>query len=75
LCLCQGGDPLSRNASDAAALAAKVAAKQAKAGTDSSGGGGGGGAGPPVRKKVENKGDSVDDMLLAGLDAGKKKAK
>jgi hypothetical protein len=40
-----------------------------------SGGGGGSGAGPPPRKKVEKKGESMDDMLLAGLDAGKKKAK
>jgi hypothetical protein len=72
---CQGGDPLQRNASDAAALAAKIAAKQAKAATESSGGGGGGGGGPPVRKKVDKKGDSLDDLLSAGLDTGKKKSK
>ena len=68
----QGGDPLKRNESDAMALQAKIAAKQAA--QQSSGGGEASGE-PVVRKKVpSNKNDTIDDLLSAGLTSGKKKA-
>jgi len=67
----QGGDPLKRNEDDAAKLQAKVAAKkaaqEAAAGESQT-------KAPVVRKKVPKKTDDLDDMLSAGLTAGKKKA-
>jgi hypothetical protein len=69
-----GGDPLKRNKNDALALQAKIAAKQAKAAS-------GNNAEsstkvPETQKKVGTaKKDTVDDLLAAGLDAAKKRAK
>lgn len=67
------GDPLQRNASDSAALAAKVAKKKAmleeqeKAAVSASA------SASVVRKKVPKKADAgLDDLLNAGLSAGKK---
>lgn len=69
----QGGDPQKRNENDAAALQAKVAAKQAEkdaaAGVPASSK-----AGPIAPKKVKKDTAVVDDLLLAGLNTGKKKA-
>jgi hypothetical protein len=67
----QGGDPLKRNENDAAALQAKVAAKQvqkeaAVANVNNAS------KGPIVPKKVK-KDAGVEDLLLAGLPAPKKK--
>ena len=67
----QGGDPSRRNEDDAAALQAKVAAKKATLGSDSSTQLSNE---PVVRKKVVAKNDSIDDLLSAGLNSGKKKA-
>lgn len=62
----QGGDPLQRNSSDAAALEAKIAAKKAKQEQESANQDGA--VAPVVRKKVPaKKNDSVDDLLSAGL--------
>jgi hypothetical protein len=72
----KGGDPLKRNESDAAALQAKVAAKraakeeQAAASADASNAG----KVPAPRKKQPVKKDTTtEDLLSAGLTAGKKK--
>jgi hypothetical protein len=69
-----GGDPLKRNENDALALQAKIAAKQAKA---ASGDNAESSTKVPVtQKKVGTaKKDTVDDLLTAGLDAAKKRAK
>jgi hypothetical protein len=65
---------LKRNENDAAALQAKIAAKQAKA---ASGDGAAADTKMPVpRKKVgTSKKETVDDLLAAGLEAAKKRAK
>ena len=70
----QEGRPEQRNASDAAALAAKVAKKaemkqqQEEAATAAA-------SKPVVRKKTNKKkeDDNLDDLLSAGLGKGKKK--
>ena len=68
----QGGDPLKRNENDAAALQAKIAAKKA---AKESGESQEPAKAPVVRKKVPTKkNESVDDLLAAGLTAGKKKS-
>jgi hypothetical protein len=62
----QGGDPLQRNSSDAAALEAKIAAKKAKQEQENAQQANS--VAPVVRKKVPTvKKDSVDDLLSAGL--------
>ncbi len=62
----QEGRPEQRNLNDAAALAAKVAAKQAKMSTEDQTGANG--SAPVVRKKVVNSGGpNLDDLLSAGL--------
>mmetsp|Transcript_5015 Transcript_5015/g.10374 ORF Transcript_5015/g.10374 Transcript_5015/m.10374 type:complete len:99 (-) Transcript_5015:193-489(-) len=72
----KSGDPLSRNANDAAALQAKVAAKQEKVKAEEAAGTNSSGKGPVVRKKgTQKKKESVDDLLSAGLAGGKKRAK
>ncbi|KAL7559894.1 hypothetical protein ACA910_005391 [Epithemia clementina (nom. ined.)] len=63
----KGGDPLHRNMNDAAALQAKVAAKQQKAAMDSGNNNGASSTGPVARKKVDKKNESLDDLLSAGL--------
>lgn len=68
----QGGDPLARNASDAAALQAKVEAKKAKqAATNEVSNS----KGPVPMRKVDKKNDTIDDLLSAGLTTGKKNKK
>jgi len=67
---------LQRNASDAAALAAKVAAKQAaKAQQQGDGAAGSGGPSVVPRKKVGKPNENLDDLLLSGLESGKKRVK
>lgn len=64
------GNPLARNLNDSAALAAKIAAKQAKLAQEQASGQ------APVkveRKKIPKSADpSLDDLLNAGLTKGKK---
>lgn len=69
----QGGDPLKRNENDAAALQAKIAAKQASAAAAASQPTSNG---PILPKKVKKADAGLDDLLNAGLNgaAGKKKA-
>ena len=67
----QGGDPQKRNENDAAALQAKVAAKKAlgdqqQLQSNSSNGT------VPRKKVTDKKVDTFDDLLNAGLYAGKK---
>lgn len=66
-----GGDPQKRNENDKAALEAKIAAKKAAEAAKSSQTQS---SGPVPRRKVAKKDESLDDLLSAGLNAGKKKA-
>ena len=64
----QSGNPLERNASDAAALAAKVAKKEAMKKHQEEVSGQALSNKPIVRKKVQKKEDvGLDDLLNAGL--------
>ena len=66
--------PLQRNADDAAKLQAKIAAKAAKK-SQEEGNDATGAKAPVARKKVAKKTDTLDDLLSAGLTAGKKTRK
>ena len=70
----KGGDPLQSNASDAAALKDKVAAKKAKE-AEAAGQSQASSATPVVPKKKVVKNNDFDDMLAAGLQAAKKRVK
>lgn len=75
-CILKDGNPLDRNASDAAKLAAKVEAKKkAEAEAEQAASGSSGGGPPPPRKAKAKKQDpGLDDLLNAGLSSsGKKK--
>jgi len=64
------GTPQQRNADDKAALLAKLEAKKAKQLSESKDQVE---KKPVVRKKVKKETESLDDLLSAGLTAGKKK--
>ena len=66
------GTPQQRNADDKAALLAKVEAKKAKQISESKDEDN---KKPVVRKKVKKETESLDDLLSAGLAAGKKKTR
>ena len=71
----QGGKPEERNASDAAALAAKVAKKKAMLKEQEAATANASTKAPVTRKKVPKKADpGLDDLLNAGL-TGQKKGK
>ena len=66
------GTPSQRNADDKNALLAKIEAKKAKKEADAAAAANT--KAPVVRKKVpKKKDDTLDDLLNAGLSAGKKK--
>ncbi|CAB9501484.1 expressed unknown protein [Seminavis robusta] len=64
------GRPEDRNANDAAALQAKVAAKKAAKDAEA---GNAPSKGPVARKAKNKKQQDLDDLLNAGLTTGKKK--
>ena len=66
------GTPQQRNADDKAALLAKLEAKKAKQLSESKDQDN---KKPVVRKKVKKETESLDDLLSAGLAAGKKKSR
>jgi hypothetical protein len=68
----QEGRPEERNLNDAAALQAKVAAKQAQKEAELANGGAGSNA-PFARKVKDKKQEELDELLNAGLGSGKKK--
>ena len=71
----QTGDPNARNANDAAALSAKIAAKKAQKEAAAAAADAAPGKPVPRKKAPTAKKDSVDDLLSAGLTAGKKKTR